>query len=83
MTDSQPARSPVHWNCWVWKKLSFSIAVVNKHNGTGSRKRKENKFGKEVEGEVSGVKSEGHMSRGRNRFPTEFITELGEGFVLI
>lgn len=46
-------------------------------------KRRENKLRKEMEGKVSGVKSEGQMSRGRNRLPTEFITELGEGFVLI
>lgn len=74
---------------------TLCITVVDEHNGTSiygeiaqafcdaKRKRRENKLGKEIGGKLSGVKSEGQMSRGRNRFPTEFITELGEGFVLI
>lgn len=39
-------------------------------------KTKENKLRKEVEGKVSGVINKSNISRGRNRFPTELITEL-------
>lgn len=41
---------------------------------------KEEKLGKEVEEKVIGMKSRSHVGK---RFPTEFITGLGEGFVLI
>lgn len=66
--------------------------MINEHNRAGIYGEiaqvlwilggKEEKPGKEVEGEVSGIKSKGHF-KGRNRFSTEFITGLGEGFVLI
>lgn len=61
----------------VFMELLFKLLVSSK------KKRRKNKLAKETEGKVSGVKSEGQMSRGRNRFSTEFLTDLGEGFILI
>lgn len=65
--------------------------MLNEHNRTGIYGEialwiaaGKEKLGKEVEGKVIGIKSKCHI-RGRNRFPTEFITglEVGELFVLV
>lgn len=63
------------------------ITVVNERNRTGiyreiarwKRGGKEEKLRKEVEGKVIGIKSKCHI-KGRNSFPTEFITGLGVCF---
>lgn len=69
----------------------FNITVVNEHTKTDIygdcsssldtwKRRRGTK--ETEEGKVSDIKSKGHI-RGRNRFLIEFISGLGEGFILI